>query len=216
MILRVIHDLNRAILPVTHCRAHVADAPHHWFTNVRTAAQTYTCVNVSVHISVHAYAWACANTHTPQHTHTHTEWNTFFLIKQLRFSQTPPSDLKAILKAYNIYFNRQFETWSQNHGDLPMSSDDSFHSPTVIPPLALDKPSIMKRYHHRQTMRWGVTARLPTMVTHHDTRFVKSQWWNDSWTVKTVVTWQSLASMIPALVYWDFGNEIGNFNSFKN
>ena len=29
------------------------------------------------------------------------------------------------------------------------SSDDSFHSPTVIPPSALDKPSIMKRYHHR-------------------------------------------------------------------
>ena len=30
-------------------------------------------------------------------------------------------------------------------------SDDSFHSLTVIPPSALDKPSIIKRYHRRQT-----------------------------------------------------------------
>ena len=38
------------------------------------------------------------------------------------------------------------------------------HSSTVIPPSALDKPSIMKRYHRRRTTRWGVTARSPTMV----------------------------------------------------
>ena len=35
------------------------------------------------------------------------------------------------------------------------------------------------------------------MVTLHDTRFVECRWWNDSWTVKTVITWWSLASMIP-------------------
>ena len=46
--------------------------------------------------------------------------------------------------------------------------------------------------------RWGVTARSPTMVTLHDTRFVECRWWNDGWTVKTVVTWRSSASMIPA------------------
>ena len=39
------------------------------------------------------------------------------------------------------------------HGDRRPSSDDSFHSPTVIPPSALDKPSILKRYHRRRTTR---------------------------------------------------------------
>ena len=32
-----------------------------------------------------------------------------------------------------------------------------------------------------------MTARLPTMVTLHDTQFVECRWWNDGWTVKTVV-----------------------------
>ena len=36
----------------------------------------------------------------------------------------------------------------------------------------------------RRTTRWGVTARSPTMVTLHDTRFVECRWWNDGWTVK--------------------------------
>ena len=56
-----------------------------------------------------------------------------------------------------------------------MEADDSFHSPTVIPPSALDKPSIMKRYHHQRTTMWGVTARSPTMVTLHDTQFVEGR-----------------------------------------
>ena len=43
-----------------------------------------------------------------------------------------------------------------------------------------------------------MTARSPTMVTLHDTRFVACRWWNDGWTVKTVVTCRSLAPMIPA------------------
>ena len=88
------------------------------------------------------------------------------------------------------------------HGGRRPSSDDSFHSPTVIPPSALDKPSIMKRYHRRRTTRWGVTARSPTMATLHDTRFVECRWWNDGWTLKTVVTWRSSASMIPAHGPW--------------
>ena len=33
-----------------------------------------------------------------------------------------------------------------------------------------------------------MTARSPTMVTQHDTRFVECRWWNDGWTVKTVVS----------------------------
>ena len=44
---------------------------------------------------------------------------------------------------------RQALTWGRYHGGRPPSSDDSFHSPTVIPPSALNKPSIMKRYHRR-------------------------------------------------------------------
>ena len=43
-----------------------------------------------------------------------------------------------------------------------------------------------------------MTARSPTMVTLHDTQFVECRWWNDGWTMKTVVTRRSLASMIPA------------------
>ena len=89
--------------------------------------------------------------------------------------------------------SREWQIWSRRP-----SSDDSLNSPTVIPPSALDKPSIMKRYQRRRTTRWGVTARLPTMVTQHDTGFVECRWWNDGWTVKTVVTWRSSASTIPA------------------
>ena len=44
-------------------------------------------------------------------------------------------------------------TWGRYHGGRRPSSDDSFHSPTVIPPSTLDKPSIMKRYHRRRTTR---------------------------------------------------------------
>ena len=50
----------------------------------------------------------------------------------------------------------------------------SFHSPTVIPPSALDKPRIMKPYHHRRTCRHTSPRRLLTMVMLHDTRFVSS------------------------------------------
>ena len=93
---------------------------------------------------------------------------------------------------------RDQQTRGRYHGGRRPSSDDSLHSPTVIPPLALDKPSIMKRYHHRWTCSHTSPRRSPTMVTLHDTRFVECRWWNDGWTVKTVVTWRSSASMIPA------------------
>ena len=89
-------------------------------------------------------------------------------------------------------------SWGRYHGGRRPSNDDSLHSPTVIPPLALDKPSIMKRYHRRWTYSDTSPRRSPTMVTLHDTRFVECWWWNDGWTVKTVVTWRSSASMIAA------------------
>ena len=72
-----------------------------------------------------------------------------------------------------------------------MEADDrqvtSFHSPTVIPPSALDKPNIMKRYDRWRTCSHTSPRRSTTMVTLHDTRFVECRWWNDGWTVKTVV-----------------------------
>ena len=74
------------------------------------------------------------------------------------------------------------------HGGRPPSSDDSLHSPTLIPPSALDKPSIMKRYHRRRTCSHTSPRRPPTMVTLRDTGFVECRCWNDGWTVKTVVT----------------------------
>ena len=80
------------------------------------------------------------------------------------------------------------DTWGRYHGSRRPSSDDSFHSPTIIPPSALDKTSIMKRYHRRRTCSHTSPRRSPTMVTLHDTRFVECRWWNDGWTVKTVVT----------------------------
>ena len=90
------------------------------------------------------------------------------------------------------------ETWGRYHGGRRQSSDDSFHSPTVFPPSALDKPSIMKRYHRLRTCSHTSPRRSPTMVTLQDTEFVECRWWNDGWTVKNVVTGRSSASTIPA------------------
>ena len=56
-------------------------------------------------------------------------------------------------------------TWGRYHGRRRLSSDDNFHSPTVIPPSALDKPSIMKRCHRRRTCSHTSPHRSPTMVT---------------------------------------------------
>ena len=44
------------------------------------------------------------------------------------------------------------QSWGRYHGGRRSSSNDSFfYSPTVISPSALNKPSIMKRYHRRRT-----------------------------------------------------------------
>ena len=53
-------------------------------------------------------------------------------------------------------------------------------------------------YNRRWTYSHTSPRRSPTIVTLHDTRFVKCRWWNDAWTMKIVVTWWSSASMIPA------------------
>ena len=48
---------------------------------------------------------------------------------------------------------KDLDAWGRYHGGRRPSIDDSFHSPTVISPSALDKASIMKRYHRRPTTR---------------------------------------------------------------
>ena len=70
----------------------------------------------------------------------------------------------------------QFLAWGRYHGGRRQSSDYRFHSPTVIPPSALDKQSIMKRYHRRRTCSHTSSCRSPTMVTLHDTLFVECRW----------------------------------------
>ena len=87
-------------------------------------------------------------------------------------------------------------TWGRYHGGRRPSSDDSFHSPTII-------GTRQTEYHEAFPLSASDEARcdctfLPTMVTLRDTRFVECRWWNDGRTVKTVVTWRSSASMIPA------------------
>ena len=114
----------------------------------------------------------------------------------------------SILICWNTVYSRQcqkclvvqhyFSIWGWYHGGQRPSSDDSFHSPTVIPPSA---PSIMKHYHHCRMCSHTSPCPSPTMVTLHDTKFVECRWWNGSWTVKTVITWQSSASMILAPGY---------------
>ena len=98
----------------------------------------------------------------------------------------------------HIHHKGIMHTRSRYHGVWRPSSNNNIHSPTVSPPSTLDKLSIMKCYHHRQTCSHTSPYPSPTMVTLHDTRFVECRWWNDGWTVKTVVTWQLSASMIPA------------------
>ena len=90
------------------------------------------------------------------------------------------------------------EPWHRYHGGRRLPSNSSFHSPTVIPPLALDTPSIMKHYHQRRAGSHTSPHHSPTMVTLHDTRFVEYRWRYDGWIVKTVVTQRSSAYMIPA------------------
>ena len=48
--------------------------------------------------------------------------------------------LRPITTAANQIAERSGGSWGRYHGGRRPSSDDSLHSPTVIPPSALDKP----------------------------------------------------------------------------
>ena len=66
------------------------------------------------------------------------------------------------------------------------SSDDRFHGPSVIPPSALAE------YNEELPLSMNVQSRLTSSFADDGnasyTVFVKCRWWNDGWTVKTVVT----------------------------
>ena len=79
-----------------------------------------------------------------------------------------------------------------------MEADDCQVTTVFTVQPSFDKPSIMKHYHRQRTTRWSVNANPLTILTLHVTPFVKGRWKNDVWTVKTVVTWRSSASMILA------------------
>ena len=70
-----------------------------------------------------------------------------------RFPLKRDNDLRHQRPEGRYYSGKHSTTRGRYHGGRQPSRDDSFHSATVIPPLALDKPSIMKRYHRRQTTR---------------------------------------------------------------
>ena len=111
-------------------------------------------------------------------------WWTQILPDPWRWNVSYSSLCSSLLQAVSAVM-----LWGRNHGGRTPSSDDNFHSPTSIPASPLDKLNIMKRYHHRQTCSHTSTHHSPMMVTLHDTRFVEWRWWNDGWTVKTVITW---------------------------
>ena len=70
-------------------------------------------------------------------------------------------------------------SWGRYCEGRRLSRDDSLHSPTAIPPSALDKLSIMKSCNRRRTLSHTSPRHSLTMVTLHDTRFVQCRWWND-------------------------------------
>ena len=101
---------------------------------------------------------------------------------------SPVSSATSPVYGESVFEVFHADTRGRYHGGRRPSSDDSLHSPTVIAPSALDKPSIMKRYHRRRTGSHTSPRRSPTMVTLPDTRFVECRWWSDGCTVKTVVS----------------------------
>ena len=100
-------------------------------------------------------------------------------LTRLQYTDTCPTSPSTDLITSGALQGSQQSTWGRYHGGRRPSSDDSFHSPTVIPSSALDKPSVMKRCHRQWTCSHTSPRRSPTMVTLHDIRFVKCRWWND-------------------------------------
>ena len=102
------------------------------------------------------------------------------LTVQWRRSASRPLDTQIV--------PRSRHTRGRYHGGRRPSSDDSLHGPTVI---ALGTRHT--EYHEALPSSANVQShtsprRSPTMATLHDTRRVECRWWNDGWTVKTVVT----------------------------
>ena len=113
------------------------------------------------------------------HTSSHYLYNTHF-ITQLLLSG--PHCLEITVPDGWLLNSNNSSVWSgpqrpggQYHGGQRPSSDDSFHSPAIIPLFALDKPSIMKHYHHRRMCSHTSPCCSPTMITLHGTPFVQGR-----------------------------------------
>ena len=99
-----------------------------------------------------------------------------FLESGIRWSQESGgarNQMEPGITGYFPTYGQRHDIWAQCHVGRRPSSDDSLHSPTVIPLSALGKPSIMKRYHRRRTCSHTSPRRSPTIVTLSDTRFVE-------------------------------------------
>ena len=148
-----------------------------------------TCTVLSMTQQIHCLgplSWR----HTRRHKHRDKDRDVTTNVTKL-CTCSAPSDKRlyfVLPKQPHSSITKQIQTRGRYHGGRRPSSDDSLHSPTVVPPSALDKPSIMKRYHRRRTCSHTSPRLSPKVVTLHDTRFVERRWWNDGWTVKTVVT----------------------------
>ena len=59
------------------------------------------------------------------------------------------------VRRFNVY--QELDTWSRYRGGRRPSSDNSLHSPTVIPPSALDKPC---KYHEELPSSANVQSHL--------------------------------------------------------
>ena len=126
-----------------------------------------------------------------------TDRSDLFSLEWWPFQLTGHTTLTTKSLLWPCNTRRHCNTRDRYHGGRWPSGDDSFHSPS---------------FHHQHStnqVSWSVTIVDECAVTHHLVvrwrwlrfmilGFVKCRWWNDGWTVKTVVTWWSSASMIPA------------------
>ena len=88
-----------------------------------------------------------------------------YIMLKIHHSGQEPS--KYVTKiAYHRGRRPSNATRNQYHGGRRPSRDDC---PTVIPPTALNKPSIIRRYHGRRTCSHTSPRRSPTFVGLHDT-----------------------------------------------
>ena len=141
----------------------------------RTHVNTEYCLSV---VAQHpSDILMCSDSCTCCHTDTEVTDQAVYLARSQSTDPEPPSPTSCPERQTPVRVaTKVLYFWGRYHGGRRPSSDDSFHSPAVIPPSALDKPSITKRYHPRRTRSHTSPRRSPTMVTLDDARFVECRW----------------------------------------